>query len=277
MATDSLRAQGLCVEKLYPNTWLFFYLYGAIGVEWQDEGLPPPCYLLHSNAGATIGWQIKGFPGTIKAREYFNDIIARVVITFADYRPQRVQRPDKSLDADAHVNATVAYDLKQFGNLKSLYWRGQKAEKFALVKAGEQDKIFWAIKLYVEARIKQQGEGTPVIYQELEAWAFETFWIDERRAKDKSTLRAKCRSVWNWYDARGWTIPKKESQMTRSERARANAKLKAIRAENAVRSAVQSLKFLNERISIRKVAEYAQVSKSTAEKYLRKLREEGLI
>jgi hypothetical protein len=262
------------VKKLY-HTWLYFYLCGSKGVEWQDIGLPQPNYLLHSNKGIYIAWKIKGFFGTAKSREYLNDIIARFVITFKEYMPKRLNYSPNFKQENAHINLKNVYDLKEFQNLNSLYWAKNKAQK-AAQKSGEIDKIFWAIKLYIEARIRQQGEGIPVAYTELESWAFTTFWVDERRAKDKSTLKAKCRSVWNWYSERNWTITRKEWEMTRSERAKANAKLKAIRAENKVKTAIESLKFLGEKITVRSVAKQAGVAKATAEKYLRKFREEEL-
>jgi len=264
--------------KVYHNTWLYFYLYGANGVEWLDIGLPQPNYLLHANTGIFIGWLIKGYPGTPKSREYFNDIIARFVATFAEYRPERLPyRPE--LKRRAHVDLKTVHDLKELQELKSLYWGKEKAEKVATAKSGEIDKIFWAIKLYTEAHIRQQGEGVPVVYDELERWAFQMFWLDEKRAKDKSTLRAKCRSVWQWYNNRNWTIPKRkgEWEMTRSERAKANAKLKAIKAEAKVKAAVESLKFLGEKISVRNVAKQAGVADRTAMKYLKQLKEEGKI
>jgi ATP-dependent Zn protease len=69
----------------------------------------------------------------------------------------------------------------------------------------------------------------------LESFAFAHF-VD--RAKDKSTLKAKCRSIWNWYNDRGWTIPKRydktmeETMATRSEHLR-NVKKEEARRNRA--------------------------------------------
>jgi len=75
--------------------------------------------------------------------------------------------------------------------------------------------------------IKEMGF---VPYQLLEEFAYKNFYEHE-----KSTLRAKCRSIWDWYNSRDWTIPvnKRERKtkndeellMTRRERALSNSKI----------------------------------------------------
>ena len=149
-----------------------------------------------------------------------------------------------------------------------------------------KDKIFWAIKFYVEDIIKQQGENIPIPYQTIEEFAFKRF-----NKKEKSTLRAKCRTIWCFYNKKDWVIEnyepprwnykrkmtQKEYEMTRKENIIKINKLRAIDKKKKVEQAIESLKFLNERISVRKVAEYAKVSTKTAQKYLKELKEEGLI
>jgi transcription initiation factor TFIIIB Brf1 subunit/transcription initiation factor TFIIB len=112
-----------------------------------------------------------------------------------------------------------------------------------------------------------------VSYSLVEDWAFRHF-VD--KAKDHSTLRAKCRSIWNWYDNRDWSIPNSrerktktqgELMATRSEHMKAinEQKLRETRAK--IKGAIERLKFMNEKPSVRKIAEYAGVSKTTVQKH----------
>ena len=135
-----------------------------------------------------------------------------------------------------------------------------------------RDRVFYAIKNKCEQIINEQGEGRIVAYSVIEGFAF-SYFIDH--TKDKSTLRAKCRSIWNWYDNRGWTIPRRQRKtkteeelfMTRSENAnRLNEKRKN-EAKAKVKGAIESLKFIGEKTSVRKIAEYANISTATARKY----------
>ena len=151
------------------------------------------------------------------------------------------------------------YELKQFQGLKSL----SRAKNYERVDVG-RDNVFWAIKLHTEALIREYGGLVP--YQLIEKYAFGLFI---ERAKDKSTLRAKCRSIWEWYDAREWNIPKRKGQgMSREEAGRKTAQKKAEATKAKVIGAVEALKFLQEKINIANVARQAQVDRNTAKKYL---------
>jgi len=208
-------------EKNNIKTWLYFFLWGAQGDVFIEYNLPTPNFVLNAERGVFIGWQVNGYPGTQKSREYFNDIIARFLIAYKAYKPERLPyRPDVSREAREAIKLlNVAYELKEFQNLPSLYWANKK-KIWTAESVGTIDQIFWAIKLYTEELIKEFGEGTPVPYGYLEDFAFKNFFD----RKDKSTLRAKCRNIWHWYDERGWIIPKRrEWKMTRRERAIKNA------------------------------------------------------
>lgn len=65
--------------------------------------------------------------------------------------------------------------------------------------------------------------------------------------------------------------------MNRSENAKRQSKLKAIEAKNKIRSVVESMKFLNEKITASAVARTANLSRPTATKYLKELKDDGLI
>ena len=263
--------------KLY-HTWLYFFLWDAQGDEFLEYNLPSPNYLLHAQAGVFIGWLINGYPGTAKAREYFNDVIARFIIAYKQNKPERL--PYKpNMERMAHIDTKHTWELKNFQNLPSLYWANKK-KIWSANSVGTIDQVFWAIKLYTEELIKEFGEGTPVPYEMLQDYAFNNFFD----RKDKSTLRAKCRNIWNWYNERSWTIPKrKEWKMTRSERAKENAKLKKQRARAVLLGFIQNNLLADEykkadgTWNVSKLAKATKLSRSTIIAHLKELKDEGLI
>jgi predicted transcriptional regulator len=262
--------------KLY-NTWLYFFLYNAIGDEFLEYNLPSPNYLLKAQKGVFIGWLINGYPGTSKSREYFNDIIARFIIAYKQHKPERL--PYKpNLIREALIDLQKSYELDNFQNLPSLYWANKKVI-WSSESVGTIDQIFWAIKLYTEELIKEFGEGTPIPYEMLEDFAFRNFF----GRKDNSTLRAKCRAIWNWYDERNWTIPKRKVwKMTRRERALTNAKNIKEKKRRQILNAVTGI-MKDEYIkddgtwNIYKLTKDLGMSDNTVRKHIKALIQEGII
>jgi len=248
------------------------------GHEWLDIGLPTPSYLLHTQYGAFIGWCIDGYPGTKKAREYFADTVARIIIAFRDNKPERLSyRPN--LERRAHVVDTVY----QLGDISGALPSIPKQSKYykSADSLGNIDSVFWAIKLYIEDWIEENGE-IPIPFEALHNWAYSNFWELEQRVKDKSTLRAKCRSVWNWYNDREWKKTVRSFEMTRSERALQNAKNREEQAKKRVLMAVTNLisadfKKKNGKWNIAKIAKHLEMSRNTVAKHLKQLKEEGKI
>jgi len=263
--------------KVY-HTWLYFFLNEARGDEFIEYNLPAPNYLLHAQAGIFIGWLINGYPGTKKAREYFNDIIARFIIAYKQNKPERL--PYKpSIEREAIKDTKHSHELKEFQNLPSLYWANKK-KIWTSESVGTIDQIFWAIKLYTEELIKEFGEGTPVPYELIQDYAFRNFFD----RKDKSTLRAKCRNIWNWYNERNWTIPKrKEWKMTRSERAKTNAQLKKQRARATLLGFIKDSLLSDEykkadgTWNVTRLAKATKLDPKTIRKHLKEMKEEGII
>jgi hypothetical protein len=262
-------------EKI--TTWLYFYMHNAQGNEFLDYKLPYPNYLLHRGENIFIAWLINGYPGTQEARNYFNDIIARFIITFSEYKPEKLDYSPKKHE-DALIDLRQSYELKQFQNLQSITTYNK--EFWTTDSIATIDQTFWAIKLYTEDLIRHFGEGTGVPYELLEDFALRNFYD----RKDRSTLRAKCRNIWNWYNKRNWTIPKrtKESKMTRSERAKENAKNIKARKRKQILNAITGI-FANEykkqdgTWNIYKLKKDLGMSDNTIRKHLREMREEGII
>ena len=260
------------------TTWLYFYLKGT-GSEFLDYKLPFPNVLKHINEGYYVGWQIAGYPGTKEAQEYFNDIIARFLITFKDYNPEKLDFKPKP-DRHTHINFKVSYELKQFQNLKSVQ-TPKKIQQRRAENVNTIDQTFWAIKYYMEELIQEMGF---VPYQLLEEFAYKHFYY-----KEKSTLRAKCRAIWDWYNNRDWTIIIKTKtnktqgdKMTRSERAKKNAELKHKRARASILGFIQQNLFSDEykrgdKWNLTKLSKEIGIHRDTIRKHLKELKEEGVI
>ena len=239
----------MLMMKLYKkNTKLSITVQGD-GKEIFDYSLPHPISYKRNRNTYTIEYAINGYFSTKSSYEYLNDIIARFTLSM------------KVLSTNVTSTEDAGIELSYFRGLKSI----QRAKNYESVDIG-QDNIFWSIKLYAEDLIRQSGEGNLIAYSLLESFAFSRF-ID--RTKDKSTLRAKCRSIWNWYDARKWTIPTRQGKgMSRADGARIAHQKKAADTKAKVIGAIEALNFLQEKLSIANVARQAQVSRDTAKKYL---------
>ena len=235
--------------KLYSkNTKISITIQGD-GSEIFDYSLPHPHKYTRNGNRYTLEYALKGYFSTKSSYEYLNDIIARFTLSM------------KVLSTDISSTEDTGIELSCFKSLKSI----QRTKNYESVDIG-QDNVFWSIKLYTEDLIRQSGEGNLIAYSLLESFAFSRF-ID--RAKDRSTLRAKCRGIWNWYDEREWTIPTRQGRgMSRADGARIAHQKKAADTKAKVIGAIEALKFLQEKINIATVSRQAQVSRDTAKKYL---------
>ena len=241
------------------------------GTEWIDQGLPIPTYLEHINKGYLIAWAIDGYFGTSQGIQYLNDIVARVLITFSDLKPKRLLHKPKIENA-SHYFPKI-YKLKELQKLKSLRNKIKaptRADNF-------EDHIFWSIKLYCEDLIRSQGLPT---FSQLEDFAYSNF-----NHKDKSSLRSKCRSIFNWYEANNWKLPyqrktktAKELKMTRQERAKTNTEERANKAKTKVINAITGLmattyKKASGAWHIGKIAEDTNLHRETVSKYIKEIEE----
>lgn len=237
------------------------------GTEWIDEGLPTPTYLEHINKGYLIAWAIDGYFGTQNGTKYLNDIIARVLITFKDLKPKR-QLFKPKIESASHYYPKI-YKLQELQELKSL----RNKIKAPTRSDSFEDHTFWSIKLYCEDLIREQGLA---VYTQLEDFAYSNF------TKDRSTLRAKCRSIFNYYEQREWKLPqgykrkytREVYEMTREERARANTKIREERAKAKVINAITGLmaetyKKKSGSWNMSKISEDIGVNRRTVSKYIK--------
>lgn len=238
----------------------------ANGSEFLDYDLPFPNSVLHLNNAVRLMWLINGYTGTKKSREYLNDIIARFIISYSEYEARRI--PYK---LDTIQNDTL-HELSEFKSLESIKKRSYDISRSENM-AHAQDQVFFAIKFYAEQLILDYGFCQ---YDRLEDFAVTNF-LDR---KDRSTLKAKCRSIYYWYEARDFKITNYERKltdeeylMTRQAHMRKVNKERAEKSERLIKNATSGLmsneyKMKSGKWNISKLAKELNLSRPTIMKYL---------
>ena len=236
--------------------------------------MPPPAAIWLLNKGCYIvRYDLDGYFATKRGIAFLQDAVARFIET---YGPEAV-KPATTPQRPPDLTREVILHLRDFtANLDSL--KRKRANKVPLQKvaATNFDETFWAMKLWVERQLSQNRIPTEAEIRAIgEAYA---------PHKERSTIRAKARSIYRWYAARGFEPTPDERKrtvgekpMTRQEAARVATQTRMERAKARVEAAVNLLKMQGEKISVRKLAEAAQVGHTTAAKYLRELRAQGVV
>ena len=254
----------LCQLK---NTWLHISFEDDISSELGNV-IPYPHHHYMRNNKLVYCWLIDGFFDTLKGVQYLNDIIARFKITF-----ETSQYLKHSIDNESFINPLK---LKQFQGLKS-----RAIQKIRQVTRFDSSKdfIFYTIKFYAEDLIK---EKTIFTQNELEDFAINNF-ID--KAKDRSTLKAKCKNIFNWYLDRNFELTqtvyiKKERDLvmaTRQEHAIRLGKNKEKENIAKIKNAITGLmadamfKKKNGTWNGKSIAQYLNLDPKTVNKYLKSL------
>ena len=187
-----------------------------------------------------------------------------------EQRPTRIHSKP-SVDAKGTYYPRI-YKLKELQGLKSLSnsrLPRATADKF-------DDFTFWAIKFYCEDLIRDQG--IPSASQLIQ------FALDNFEGKETSTLKAKCRSVWNYYEQRNWTIPvpykkkdKGEVMATRLEHIENVNKNRVLKNQNKIKAVLDDIflqddiKFKNGKYRVGKIAELTEMHRETVAKYLKEM------
>lgn len=200
-------------------------------------------------------------------------------MTFREYKPTRVTSFSSTPKGYSSASSTLSgiylpkiYKLRELQALKSL--NNNKLPRASADKF--EDFTFWAIKFYCEDLIKSQGMATA---EQLIDFAYSNF-----EGKEYSTLRAKCRSIWNYYEQRNWSIPvpytKKpqgEVMATRLEHIEQVNKNRVIRSNNKIKAILDDIflqddiKFKNGKYRIQKIAELTNLTRQTVSKYLKEM------
>ena len=236
--------------------------------------MPPPAAFWWLNRGCYIvRYDIDGYFATKHGIAFLQDAVARFIET---YGPEAV-KPATTPQRPPDLTREVILHLKDFtANLDSL--KRKRANKVPLQKvaATNFDETFWAMKLWVERQLSQNRIPTEAEIRAIgEAYA---------PHKERSTIRAKARSIYRWYAARGFeSTPDErkrtvgEKPMTRQEAAKIARKALEDDRKSRVERGLMILQMEGRKVTVRALAEAAQVAKNTAAKYLRELRAQGVV
>ena len=262
------------------NTAFLFYVYRNKTYEFSD---------IICDLGLFAGWEIvenitaqfivyklvvDGFGGTKRAKRFETDILLRFQILndniFSDIETKFTSEPS-------------SYNLKELSKrLPSLPIYNEDFIARVLDNPKKyEDLYFWAMKAQMELLIKQ---GYTQSYNTLLEWALEQF-----SSKEFSTLKAKAKSIFNWYHARGFKIfgayerkyTDKELQMTRSENMTRINKLVKEKHQKTMLALLEQNEMLFESefihkdgrfkglVNIQKLAKYMGVSEMTIRRNLK--------
>ncbi len=250
------------------NTWLQISFSDDISAELGNV-IPYPHHHYMRNNKLVYCWLIDGFFDTLKGIQFLNDIIARFKITF-----ETSQYLKHSVDSESTI---CPLKLKAFQNLKSrAIQRIQQTTRFD----GTKDFIFYSIKFYAEDLIK---EKTIFTENELIDFAFLNFI---EKAKDRSTLKAKCKNIYRYYLDKNFECDKSKyikkdveevmaTRLAHIKKVNENRKKETkAKIENAITGllAESMFKKKNGKWNGKAIADYLNLQPKTVNKYLKDLK-----
>ena len=103
--------------------------------------------------------------------------------------------------------------------------------------------------------------------------------------KEKSTIRAKCRSIWNWYNNKNWELPKlyqkkyskEELEMRRTEHIKKVNENRKIQTRNKIKAVLDDIfmqdqiKKKNGKLKITAIAKLSGVHRETVAEHLKEM------
>ena len=271
--------------------------------DWLQAELLQPTLLIEHYKGYFIGWAIEGKITTKKQKEFYKHLALRLKKTLLKKTDLHIVKVSSvwalqyALENGYKETNKRLYELKDLAKTCiSLTAKEEKNNKLNDLKLDEEfaifagtytkteDALFDFIRFkaydYKKNNIINNIETT---LEDLENYCRSVAEIgyDIVGGKGISTAYAKARNIAEWVlenygngKRKRKTKNDKEYEMTRRENIVRINKLRAEDRKLRVQQAIESLKFIGERISVRKVAEYANISTKTAQKYLKQLKEE---
>jgi hypothetical protein len=267
-AHSQARKEDLRATGLQKNTWLHISFSDDITSD-LGNAIPYPHHHYMRNNKIVYCWLIDGFFDTLKGIQFLNDIIARFKITF-----ETSQYLKHTVDTESTL---CPLKLRQFQGLKSrAIQRIQQTTRFD----GTKDFIFYSIKFYAEDLIK---EKTIFTENELVDFAFLNFI---EKAKDRSTLKSKCKNIYRYYLDKNFECDKnkyikkdvEEVMATRVEHAirlgKNKEKENIAKIKNAITGLMADAMFKKKNGSWngKSIAEYLNLDPKTVNKYLKDLK-----
>lgn len=230
------------------------------------EYLPQPHSYHRQNLQTyQLQYLLSGVFWTAKSSKYLNDMLLRLNISM----------DIKSIEYKTVASAGDDYELNLFQNLKSL-----TREVFIPRANKHEDSVFWGLKLFMEHYVSKDGF---VAYSTLFEYAH-THYHDH--VKDYSTLKAKCRSIWNYYEAKNWETDKyirrytdEELKMSRQDHIKKVNEQRKKEAYTKVVNAITGLfakdkyKKKNGTWHISNIAKDLKIDRGTVSKYIKEYEE----
>ena len=283
--------------------WLFTYVHDEAMTSWLDAGLPVPSLLIYARFGYFAGWIIEGYFGTKKNRKFLADVYARLAKTLTREGAESVERLPwrpklENLPDYARYDPSLVYNLRDDFSpvLESISEPSQTVRDDALSTLAyydrkTEDELFDSIRFTIYDFVRANGKSA-LSYEYVEMVALTKYEIIG--GKGESTARSKARAIYEWvmefYEpgsgTNNWNyerkMTKEEYEMTRIERAKANARMKYERAQAAVLGIVKGLiadefKKKDGSWNVTRIAKHLGMDPKTVRKHLRELQEKGLI
>ena len=278
--------------------------------DWLNAELPQPTLIVESWDGYFIGWAINGQIKTKEQKNFYKDLALRLKKTFIK-RTNLVRVENSSVWAlqyaleDGYViTYKYNYEMKELASYcESLTSKEEKEKKlqkqtteeefavYSLTYEKSEDALFDFIrfKAYDYKRINMIN-GVETELEDLKNYCIEIAKLGYSviGGKGISTALAKAKNIaeWTYYnytakkkDRRKYKTKKeiKRLEMSRKENIKKIHQLRTTQTKEKVYKAIEKLKGQEEKITVRKVAEVAEVNKNTASKYIKQAKEEGII
>jgi len=239
------------------NTLLTINIKGD-GLEVFDYNLPTPTrYERVREDSFQLEYVLNGVFWTNKSREFINDILLRFSISM-DVKNINI----KTIKKDPKIEGT---ELKEFSGsscLNSLVDEIQTPNAYKY-----EDSAFWGIKLFVIHYIRRGASS--VDFDTILDYAYNHF-IDN---VEKSTLKSKCKSIYNYYENNGWKVEttytklsKKEkdiADMNRLEHVKKIQQDKVLKSRILIKSTIEALYEKGEKLTQINIAKYSKLSRKT--------------
>ena len=258
-----------------------------------------PTLFIKTGFGAYIGYAIEGFFATEKNKKFLADIFIRLKLTFANqntsirilpYPPNLDNLPDYAILINKVYNLrdNIAPALISISKIMQEQEKNLKVAKALGDRKITDDALFDYMRFIAYDFVKTNGKEalTREYLEEIGKLGNEVLG----KTKEFSTIKAKAKAIYNWVMENykpgsgiyNWNYVRKtksdeELKMTRKEIALRNSKMRAEQTKKKVYEAIEILKEQGEKVSIKNIIKATDVGYTSAQKYLRQAREEGII
>jgi len=278
--------------------WLFFELTGT-GIEWLDIGLPTPTLFIKTSFGAYIAYAIEGFFATEKNKKFLADIFIRLKLTFANenasikiipYPPNLDNLPDYAILIDKVYNLrdNIAPALISISKIMQEQEKNLKVAKALGDRKITDDALFDYMRFIAYDFVRTNGKKalTREYLEQIGELGNEVLG----KTKEFSTIKAKAKAIYNWvmenykpgsgiynWNYKRKTKTDKEWEELRMEHLLKYKKEQKRKSKETIKNVAIKLKKEGKKPTIMRIKEEIGMSKNTIAKYLKELKEEGII